>query len=90
LAQLNGAGPDRFLVNFRTCISACNGINVRDGVDIANTCGGTGTITFSGGCPVRNPDIDDGGELERGNHQIHLSIKSCDPLNPTGPGVPKP
>jgi hypothetical protein len=26
---------------------------------------------------IRPPDIDDGGELERGNHQIHPSIKSC-------------
>ena len=90
LAQLNGSGPDRWLINFRNCISACNGLNVRDGVDIANTCGGQGTITFSGGCPVRNPDIDDGGELERGNHQIHPSIKDCDPFNPTGPGLANP
>jgi len=26
---------------------------------------------------IRPPDIDDGGELERGNHQIHPSIKNC-------------
>jgi len=23
------------------------------------------------------PDIDDGGELDRGNHQIHPQIKAC-------------
>jgi len=90
LAELNGAGPDKWLLNFRNCISACNGINVRDGVDIPNTCGGTGTISFAPGCPVRNPDIDDGGELERGNHQIHPSIQACDPFNPTGPGLANP
>jgi hypothetical protein len=32
-----------------------------------------GTAVFG----IRPPDIDDGGELERGNHQIHPSIKSC-------------
>ena len=81
LAQLNGAGPDRYLLNFRNAISACNGINVRDGVDVPN-----GTPVFG----HRAPDIDDGGELERGNHQIHPMIKNCDPLNPTGPGLAKP
>ena len=50
--------------------------------------GATGTITFPGGTPVRRPNIDDGGELERGNHQLHPSIKSCDPADPTGPGLP--
>jgi hypothetical protein len=90
LAQLNGGAGDRWLLHFRNCISACNGLNVRDGINIANSCGGTGTITFAGGCPVRKPDIDDGGELERGNHQIHPSIKTCDPFNPTGPGLANP
>jgi hypothetical protein len=32
-----------------------------------------GTAVFG----IRPPDIDDGGELERGNRQIHPSIKSC-------------
>jgi hypothetical protein len=74
------------LLSFRNAISACIGINVRDGVDIPNSCGPNGTPVFG----VRPPDIDDGGELERGNHQIHPSIKNCDPANPTGPGLPKP
>jgi len=37
---------------------------------------------------VRAPDIDDGGELERGDHQIHRAIKNCDPFNLAGPGLP--
>jgi hypothetical protein len=81
LAQLNGGAGDRYLINFRNAISACNGINVRDGVDVPN-----GTAVFG----VRAPDIDDGGELERGNHQIHPAIKNCDPFNPTGPGLANP
>ncbi len=81
LAELNGGGADKYLINFRNAISACNGINVRDGVDVPN-----GTAVFG----ERAPDIDDGGELERGNHQIHPSIKACDPLNPTGPGLANP
>jgi hypothetical protein len=80
-AQLNGAGPDKWLLNFRNAISACNGTNVRDGADVDN-----GIAVFG----VRAPDIDDGGELERGNHQIHPSIMACDPFNPVGPGLPKP
>jgi hypothetical protein len=91
LNQLRGtAGPDRYLINFRNAISACNGLDVRDGVNIPNTCGGSGTLTFPGGAPVREPNIDDGGELERGNHQIHPGIKQCDPYNPTGPGLANP
>jgi len=74
------------LLSFRNAISACIGINVRDGVDIPNSCGPNGVRVFG----VRPPDIDDGGELERGNHQIHPSIKNCDPANPTGPGLPNP
>ena len=70
------------------------------GCNTANTCTSgdscssgavaAGTITFPGGCPVRLPNIDDGGELLHGNHQIHPSIKECDPANPTGPGLAKP
>jgi len=99
LAQLNGAGPDPYLIHFRDCISACNGIDFQDGgICSPNACSGdpctglgaTGTITFPGGCPVRMPNIDDGGELLHGNHQIHPAIKNCDPFNPTGPGLAKP
>jgi hypothetical protein len=105
LQQLQGrhaTGDDQWLLNFRNCISACNGIDYQDGGvncdtnDCASsdscTAGaiGTGTITFPGGCPVRLPNIDDGGELLHGNHQIHPAIKECDPLNPTGPGLAKP
>jgi len=45
---------------------------------------------FPGGAPVRLPNIDDGGDLLHGNHQIHPAIKNCDPFNPTGPGLAKP
>ena len=68
LAQLRGGGPDPRLTAFRTAIAACNGLNVRDGVDVPN-----GTAVFG----YRAPDIDDGGELERGNQQIHPSVMSC-------------
>jgi uncharacterized repeat protein (TIGR01451 family) len=81
LAQLNGSGPDRWLLNFRNAISACNGLNVQDGASVIN-----GTAVFG----VRRPDIDDGGELERGNHQIHPAIKNCNPFDPTGPGLANP
>jgi hypothetical protein len=81
LAQLRSAGgSDPYLLSFRNAISACNGINVRDGADVPN-----GAVAFG----VRAPDIDDGGELDRGNHQIHPGIKTCDVNNPVGPGVPK-
>ena len=95
LNQLQGhAGPDQYLINFRNAISACNGTSYRDGVSSAvqpppNSCG-TGTITFPGGEPVRAPDIDDGGELERGNHQIHPRIMYCDPANRVGPRPANP
>jgi hypothetical protein len=79
LAELHGTGPDTFLLNFRNAISACVGINVQDGASVPN-----GTAAFG----VRAPDIDDGGVLERGNHQIHPSIMACDPNNPKGPGLP--
>jgi hypothetical protein len=77
LARLKN--PNDGMLDFRNAISACNGINVRDGVDVPN-----GTAVFG----QRAPDIDDGGELERGNHQVHPAIKNCDPFNPTGPGLP--
>jgi hypothetical protein len=81
LAELNGSGPDKNLLNFRNAISACNGIDVQDGASVPN-----GTAAFG----VRAPDVDDGGELEHGNHQIHPSIKNCDPENPQAPPLPKP
>lgn len=68
IAQLHGSGADPFLLNFRNAISACNGINVQDGASVGN-----GASAFG----VRPPDIDDGGELSRGNYQIHPSIKGC-------------
>jgi hypothetical protein len=74
------ANPSDGLLDFRNCIAACHGLKYRDGVlasDIDNNCGGAGTLTFPGGCPVRQPDIDDGGELLHGNHQIHPQIKAC-------------
>jgi len=104
LAQLRN--PSNGLLSFRNAISACHGVDFLDGGAVSsngalcdqNNCSGdictgegaTGTITFPGGTPVRRPNIDDGGELERGNHQIHPSIKNCDPFNPTGPGLPGP
>jgi hypothetical protein len=76
--QLNN--PADGLLAFRNAISACNGLNWRDGVNASqldNNCGGQGTITFPGGAAVRLPDIDDGGALKNGNHQIHPQIKAC-------------
>jgi hypothetical protein len=100
LRQLNSAtGADPYLLSFRNAISACNGIDYRDGgICGPNACSGsdcdgsgtTGTITFPGGAPVRSPNVDDGGELLHGNHQIHPMIKACNPLDPTGPGLAKP
>jgi hypothetical protein len=98
-AQLDtGSGADPYLIHFRDCIGACNGIDYKDGVCGPNTCSGdtctglgaTGTITFPGGCPVRSPNIDDGGEMLHGNHQIHPQIKACDPHNPQAPPLAKP
>ena len=71
MAALNGSGPDNYLINFRNAIAACNGLFVRDGADVPN-----GTAAFG----VRGPDIDDGGELQRGNHQIHPAVKPCNTL----------
>ena len=81
LAELRGGPGDSLLLTFRNAISACNGINVQDGASVPN-----GTAAFG----VRAPDIDDGGELDRGNYQIHPSILNCDPNNPVGPGLAKP
>ena len=81
LTELRGGGADPLLLNFRNAISACNGINVQDGASVTN-----GAPAFG----VRQPDIDDGGELDRGNYQIHPTIMNCDPNNPVGPGLAKP
>jgi hypothetical protein len=79
LARLNN--PADGLLDFRNDISACNGLKYRDGVNASqldNACGNPqATITFPGGDPVRQPDIDDGGALKHGNHQIHPQIKDC-------------
>jgi len=90
-----GSG-DPGLLHFRSAIAACYGIHLRDGVEsqfLPNNCGNPAGRMFFGGCGepagrcVRLPDIDDGGELEHGNHQIHPTIKPCDPTNPQGPGL---
>ena len=70
-AQLDGGAGDAYLLGFRNAISACNGIDVQDGATVPN-----GVAAFG----VRHPDVDDGGELTHGNHQIHPAIKTCDPL----------
>ena len=74
--------PSDGLIDFRNCIAACYGINYQDGVfaaDIANRCGsGAANLRFPDApCAVRAPDIDDGGELKNGNHQIHPQNKDC-------------
>jgi hypothetical protein len=81
-AQLASAGgADPYLISFRDAISACIGTNVRDGATVPN-----GAAAFG----VRAPNIDDGGVLERGNHQIHPAIMPCNPFDPVGPGLPGP
>ncbi|MEO5802719.1 MAG: hypothetical protein ABIR24_04255 [Verrucomicrobiota bacterium] len=67
LAQLNNSA-DKFCA-FRQAIAA-NSANVvvQDGAP-----GALGSAVFG----VRAPDIDDGGELERGNEQIHPMTKDC-------------
>jgi len=73
LALLNS--PDR-LFTMRQAVAASK----------ANTPLKDGALKVDGVTPVdlgaaafgvRAPDIDDGGELDRGNRQIHPSIKSC-------------
>jgi hypothetical protein len=72
LAQLNN--PADRLLSFREAISAGHGLLLKDG---AIQPGGqpvpNGTAVFG----VRAPDIDDGGEMTHGNHQIHPTIKLC-------------
>jgi hypothetical protein len=74
LALLND--PNNRLLTMREAIAATT----------ANTALKDGAVKLDGVTPVdlgtavfgiRPPDIDDGGELERGNRQIHPSIKLC-------------
>jgi hypothetical protein len=73
LAQLNN--PADRLLGFRQAIAAGNGaLLLKDGAILPN--GNpvpNGTAVFG----VRAPDIDDGGDMTHGNHQIHPSIKLC-------------
>jgi len=97
-AELHGAGPDAGLLHFRSAIASCRGTAIQDGVlngcnandcsgDICTGLGTVGTIKFgTGNCPVRKPNIDDGGPLQNGNHQIHPQIKPCDATT-GGPGL---
>jgi hypothetical protein len=67
LAQLKN--PADRLLGMREAIAATAGNTpVLDGAP-----GALGAAVFG----IRAPDIDDGGELERGNHQIHPSIQTC-------------
>ncbi|MDB6033361.1 MAG: hypothetical protein JWM16_3699 [Verrucomicrobiales bacterium] len=67
LARLNNSA-DR-LLDFRRALACTPGSTAtRDGADVPN-----GTAVFG----VRAPDIDDGGEMDHGNHQIHPQIKEC-------------
>ncbi|MEY2408498.1 MAG: hypothetical protein QOF48_1168 [Verrucomicrobiota bacterium] len=67
LAQL-GNSSDR-LLNFRRAIACSAGsTSAQDGAP-----GALGSAVFG----VRAPDIDDGGALDHGNHQIHPMIKAC-------------
>ncbi len=45
----------------------------QDGAAVGGAAVPLGTAVFG----VRPPDIDDGGELQHGNHQIHPMIKDC-------------
>jgi hypothetical protein len=74
LNKLNN--PSDRLLDFRRAIACSKATTVlTDGaVDGNGNPVPLGTAVFG----VRRPDIDDGGELDRGNHQIHPVIKSCD------------
>jgi hypothetical protein len=68
IGQLNN--PNNRLCAFRQAIAATPAnVIIKDGAP-----GALGSAVFG----VRAPDIDDGGELERGNHQLHPTIKQCD------------
>jgi hypothetical protein len=73
LAQLNN--PADRLLNFRRTISCTPGSTaLQDGAVGSNGLAvPLGTAVFG----LRPPDIDDGGEMDHGNHQIHPMIKDC-------------
>ena len=73
LAQLSN--PNDRLLNFRRTISCTPGsTGLQDGAIGANGLAvPLGTAVFG----LRAPDIDDGGEMDHGNHQIHPMIKDC-------------
>jgi hypothetical protein len=72
LAALNN--PADGLIAFRMAISAGFGTPLKDGAILGNgNAVPNGTAVFG----VRPPDIDDGGEMDHGNHQLHPSIKPC-------------
>jgi hypothetical protein len=73
LARLNN--PNDRLLDFRRAIACTPGSTaLEDGAVGANgRAVPLGTPVFG----VRRPDIDDGGEMTHGNHQIHPSIKDC-------------
>jgi hypothetical protein len=73
LAQLNN--PNDRLLGFRRAVACTPGSTaLEDGAIGANGLAvPLGTQVFG----VRRPDIDDGGEMTHGNHQIHPSIKDC-------------
>jgi hypothetical protein len=78
LAALSGSANalnDPFLCNFRRAIAA-TGVNapLTDGaVTAAGSPVPLGTAVFG----VRPPDVDDGGEMLHGNHQIHPQTQEC-------------
>src|SRR6185503_4513599 len=66
--------PANRLLAFREAISAGHGVELQDGaVLLDGTAVPNGTQVFG----VRPPDIDDGGVMDHGNHQIHPAIKPC-------------
>jgi hypothetical protein len=73
LARLNN--PSDRLLDFRRAISCSAGSTaLQDGAVGANGLAvPLGTAVFG----VRAPDVDDGGEMDHGNHQIHPMIKDC-------------
>jgi len=60
---------------------ACTAANtsLRDGTTDPLAPRGVTTALGTASFGVRAPDIDDGGELDRGNRQIHPQIKTCTP-----------
>ena len=66
--------PADRLLGFRAAIAASHGLLLKDGAILPNGAPvPNGTAVFG----VRAPDIDDGGVMTHGNHQIHPTIKLC-------------